>query len=216
VEQLANTTWVPGGSERWFYERARGSYEAAETKASYSKAQLRKFRAETPKQRRFSKTDLAKTLNSWGCRPDLVSYGNQKNFQHFMQQLKQEHPNGFIPDAVWYQHFIAKMLLFRAVQDVVKSLKFPAYQANITAYTASLLAYKCDGRIAYDEIWKRQAVSPELTSLIADWARAVDAGLRNSAGMKMPTEWSKRAECWEAIKHLNVLMPSQHISELSA
>ena len=123
VEELANNTWIPGATGRWFYERARGSYGAAETKASYSRAQQRKFRAETPKQRRFSKTDLAKTLNVWARRPDLVSYGNQKNFQHFMQQLKQDHPDGLIPDAVWYRHFIAKMMVFRAVQDMVKSLK---------------------------------------------------------------------------------------------
>jgi hypothetical protein len=102
------------------------------------------------------------------------------------------------------------------VQDVVKSLKFSAYQANITAYTASLLAYKCDGRITYEEVWKHQNVSTELKLLIAEWAPAVDAELRRSAGMRMPTEWSKRAECWESIKQIKIALPSHRISELSA
>lgn len=216
VEQLANNTWIPGATGRWFYERARGSYGAAETKASYSKVQQRKFRNETPKQRRFSKTDLAKTLNTWAGRPDLVSYGNQKNFQHFMQQLKQDHPDGFVPDPVWYRHFIAKMILFRAVQDVVKSMKFPAYQANITAYTASLIAHRCNSRLSYDEIWNRQTVSPELKALIAEWARTVDAELRRTAGMKMPTEWAKRADCWVAIRSTAIEIPASGVPELLA
>jgi hypothetical protein len=214
VEQLANNTWIPGASGRWFYERARGSYGAAEAKASYSKQQQRRFRAETPKQRRFSKTDLAKTLNAWAGRPDLVSYGNQKNFQHFMQQLKQDYPDGFIPDPVWYRRFIARLLLFRAVQDVVKSLKFSAYQANITAYTASLLAHRCDTRLRYDDIWGRQAVSDELKAMIADWSRMVDSELRRTAGMKMPTEWAKREACWQAMKDILVQIPQSGIPEV--
>lgn len=215
VEQLANNTWIPGATGRWFYERARGSYGAAETKASYSKVQQRKFRAETPKQRRFSKTDLAKTLNAWAGRPDLVSYGNQKNFQHFMQQLKQDHPEGFIPDPVWYRQFVAKLLLFQAVQDVVKSLKFPAYQANITAYTASLLAYRCGSQLQYEDIWNRQSVSPEFKVLMAEWARTVDGELRRTAGMKMPSEWAKKSDCWQAIRVAEVNVPPGGIPELS-
>jgi AIPR protein/abortive infection phage resistance-like protein len=216
VEQLANNTWIPGAAGRWFYERARGSYGAAETKASYSKPQQRKFRAETPKQRRFSKTDLAKTLNAWSGLPHLVSYGNQKNFQHFMQQLKQDHPQGFVPDAVWYRAFVAKLILFRSIQRVVKTEKFPAYQANIGAYTASLLAYRCGSALKYEDIWNRQGASPELEAMILDWARAVDAALRQTAGMKMPTEWAKRAECWEEVRNAPVKIPAGAIPELRA
>lgn len=214
VEQLANNTWIPGATGRWFYERARGSYGAAEAKSAFSKAQQRRFRAETPKQRRFSKTDLAKTLNAWGGRPDLVSYGNQKNFQHFMQQLKQDHPDGFIPDPGWYRSFIAKMLLFRAVQDVVKSIKYPAYQANITAYTASLLAHRCGPSLRYESIWNKQSVSDEMKVMIADWSRAVDEALRRTAGMKMPTEWAKRPDCWLGLKDTAVKFPASGIPEL--
>jgi AIPR protein len=36
VEKLANNTWLPDGKGRWFYERARGSYGAAELKASFA------------------------------------------------------------------------------------------------------------------------------------------------------------------------------------
>jgi hypothetical protein len=54
VEKLANNTWLPDGTGRWFYERARGSYGATEAKAAHSAVQTRRFKQETPKDRRFS------------------------------------------------------------------------------------------------------------------------------------------------------------------
>lgn len=216
VEQLANNTWIPGAAGRWFYERARGSYEAAESKSSYSILQQRKFRAETPKQRRFSKTDLAKTLNIWAGKPDLVSYCNQKNFQHFMQQLEQDHPDGFMPDPDWYRVFIARTIIFRAVQDVVKSMKFPAYQVNVTAYTAALIAHRCNDAIRYDDVWSAQSVSDGFRDLFREWGWAVDDGLRRTASMKMPTEWAKRPECWQALRDIPADLPHQGVRELTS
>lgn len=204
IEELANNTWLPGAAGRWFYERARGSYGAAEAKSGYSKVQQRKFRAETPKQRRFSKTDLAKVLNIWSGRPDHVSYGNQKNFQHFMQQLKQDHPDGFVPDTAWYKSLIAKLIVFRTVQAAVKTAKFPAYQANIAVYTTTLVAHRMGGVLAYDDIWSGQSVLPEFVSHVTDLARRVDEALRATADGRMPTEWAKRPDCWIAIKEVEI------------
>jgi hypothetical protein len=214
IENLANNVWIPGARGRWFYERARGSYGAAESKSAHSKVQLKNFRAETPKQRRFSKIDLAKTLNAWAGRPDQVSYGSQKNFQFFMQQLKQDYPDGFSPDESWYRAFIAKLLIFRTVQDVVKAAKFPAYQANITAYTTALIASRFDEKLRYDRIWQAQQTSPEFRDLIQAWARGIDEELRQTAGMKMPTEWAKRQECWVRIREISLALPAQAIPEL--
>ena len=68
---------------------------AAEQRASFSAGQRKTFAAETPKDRRFSKTDLAKYLNAWDCRPHIVSLGNQKNFDHFMQAMKERSSEEF-------------------------------------------------------------------------------------------------------------------------
>jgi hypothetical protein len=75
VENLANNVWLPDGNGRWFYERARGSYSAAETKAAATAAQKRRFKTETPKARRFDKTDLAKVLNTWEWPPAPRQHG---------------------------------------------------------------------------------------------------------------------------------------------
>lgn len=216
IEGLANNTWLADGKGRWFYERARGSYGAAEFKAAAGAAQKRRFAQETPKDRRFSKTDLAKYLNAWNGLPHLVSFGNQKNFQFFMQALKEEHPDGFTPDAEWFRAFIAKAILFRTVHALVRAAKFPAYQANITTYTVACLSWCVGGRMDFEAIWVRQGISPELTNMLASWIGEVDFALRNTAGSKMPSEWAKKVDCRDAFRSLTFALPDPLPSELSA
>lgn len=217
VEKLANNTWLPDGKGRWFYERARGSYGAAELKASFAAAQKRRFAQETPKERRFSKTDLAKCLNAWEGQAHQVSFGNQKNFQFFMQTLKDEHPDGFEPDTAWYKSFIAKAILFRSVQSIVKAKKFAAFQANIVAYTIACLSWTTNGRIDFDMIWTRQAISPELHKVLESWVGKIDKALRKTAGNRMVSEWAKKEECQDALRDLSgELLPEKLPPELSS
>ncbi|MGJ5051652.1 AIPR family protein [Bradyrhizobium oligotrophicum] len=215
VEKLANNTWLPDGKGRWFYERARGSYGAAELKASFAAAQKRRFAQETPKDRRFSKTDLAKCLNAWEGQAHQVSFGNQKNFQFFMQTLKDEHPDGFEPDTAWYKSFIAKAILFRTVQSIVKAKKFAAFQANIVAYTIACLSWVTGGRIDFDMVWTRQAISPELHKLLESWVSRIDKALRKTAGNRMVSEWAKKEECRDALRELSFELPEKLPAELT-
>jgi hypothetical protein len=214
VETLANNTWLPDQNGRWFYERARGSYGAAESKASFRAAEKRRFASETPKQRRFSKTDLAKYLNAWDGKPHLVSFGNQKNFQSFMQDLKELYPDGFEPDEKWFRAFVAKAILFRAVQAIVKARKFPAYQANICAYTVACLSWKTKGVIDFDSIWLHQAISTDLSSMMEGWTADIDRRLRATAKTRMPSEWAKKGDCWEALREAPLKMPASLPPEL--
>jgi hypothetical protein len=207
VETLANNTWLPDQKGRWFYERARGSYGAAEYKASFRAAEHRRFASETPKDRRFSKTDLAKYLNAWDGLPHQVSFGNQKNFQSFMQGLKEQHPDGYAPDEEWYRAFVAKAIVFRTTLALVKARKFSAYQANIIAYAVACLSWKSGGRIDFERIWSEQSVSNELRTMIDRWVVEVDEELRRTAGSRMVSEWGKKAECWEAMREVPFELP---------
>ncbi len=200
VETLATNAWMPGESGRWFYERARGSYGAAEAKAALRANDRQRFRRETPKERRFSKTDLAKFLNTWDGHPYQVSFGGQKNFQFFMQRLKEQHPDGFLPDETWFHRLVAIAIMHRALTKVVRGIGFPAYQANIVTYVLAWLGWATGGRIDFELVWRSQAVSDALVSLFEQWARAADQVLRSSAGSRMPTEWAKKDKCWDAFK----------------
>lgn len=216
VEKLANNTWLPDGKGRWFYERARGSYGAAELKASFAAGQKRRFAQESPKERRFSKTDLAKYLNAWEGQAHQVSFGNQKNFQLFMQALKDQHPDGFEPDTAWFKAFVAKAILFRATLSIVRAKKFAAFQANIVAYTIASLSWACGGRIDFDMIWTRQAISPELHKLLESWVGKIDKALRKTAGNRMVSEWAKKVDCCDALRELLFDLPDKLPPELVA
>jgi hypothetical protein len=123
--------------------------------------------------------------------------GSQKNFQLFMQSLKDEHPDGFEPDAVWFRAFIGKIILFRAVTKIVRNEKFPAYRANIAAYTVSGLSQRANGRLDFERIWRAQDISAQLAEMLRAWSHVIDRALRTTAGSRMPTEWAKKAECVE-------------------
>lgn len=198
IETLANTTWLDDGKGRWFYERARGSYLAAEQKAAFRKNDQKSFRQQTPKQRRLSKLDVARYLSAWSGLPDKVCLGGQKNFQYFMQRLKDEPPPA--PDQAWFKRLIAIAVLYRAAEKKIRSMKFPAYGAQITAYVVAGLSHRSGGRVDFERLWSRQAVSPEIELIIADWASKLDALLRSSAGQKNPSEWFKKADCWKEIQ----------------
>jgi hypothetical protein len=198
VEELANHEWRPDGTSRWFYERARGSYTALEAKAGLKSREKKRFAWETPKDLRFSKTDLARYLNAWDGLPHHVSSGAQKNFQLFMQQMKENRRD--LPDAAWYRRFIALAILYRSTQKIVRDQKFSAYQANIVAYAVAGLGWVTSGRIDFELIWRNQAISPLLADLIRIWSPDIDAALRNGAGSKMPTEWAKREEAWAQMR----------------
>jgi hypothetical protein len=194
IETLANNTWLDDGKGRWFYERARGSYLAAEQKAAYRKSEQQTFRAQTPKHRRLSKLDVARYLTAWDGLPYRVCLGGQKNFQHFMQRMKDSAQPP--PDTDWLKRLVAKAIFYRAVEKKIRAMKFPAYGAQITAYVVSGLAHKTGGRMDFERLWSRQSVSTELERLAEAWAPQIDVLLRESAGQRNPSEWFKKEECW--------------------
>ncbi|WP_102822972.1 AIPR family protein, partial [Burkholderia thailandensis] len=87
VEKLSLTVYCPDGVSRWFYERASGSYSTMLAREGTTPAKLRQLKDAMPPARKITKTDLAKYINAWDCRPDLVSLGSQKNFERFMAAL---------------------------------------------------------------------------------------------------------------------------------
>ena len=132
IEELSRTIWTPvqGGllPQNWFYERARGQYAdmlARET----TTLRRKKFKETHPL---FTKTDLAKYENTWDQLPFYVSEGAQKNFRRFTVRLNQA--KNKLPDEVYYQHLIAKAILFRQTEKLVSRQQYGGYRANIVTY----------------------------------------------------------------------------------
>lgn len=202
IEKLALSTYCPDGIGRWFYERAAGSYNVMLVREGVTPAKLRALKESIPPSRKITKTDLAKYLNAWDQLPHVVSLGSQKNFDKFMGQFTGHDGETYItvPDTQFYKHMVAKTILFKAVQKLVRPL-FPAFQANVATYTVSLVAERIGDKIDLDKIWASQDISQPMKQLIQSWAVEVDRILHQSAAGRMVSEWSKKPECWDAVKN---------------
>ncbi|WP_343577795.1 AIPR family protein [Pseudomonas sp.] len=210
LEKLSMRTYCPDGVGRWFYERSAGSYKVMLEKDAATATQKKKLQSEVPPSRKLTKPDLAKFLFAWGQKPHLVSLGSQKNFQAFMDELAEREETGenVIPDTDQYKKMIAKAIIFKSAHRIIRPL-FPAFQANITAYTVSILASRLGARFNFESVWQRQAISPQLHKQIIVWAHEVNDALHDGAGGRMISEWAKKPECWQKVKnhHFSEALP---------
>jgi hypothetical protein len=216
LESLALTTYCPDGVGRWFYERAAGSYKTMLAREGSTPARLRHLRdVVVPSSRKITKTDLAKYLNAWAQRPDWVSLGSQKNFDRLMQSLADGDGQapGAVPDVAAYKQMIGKAILFKKAHAIIRPM-FPAFQANVAAYTVAVLANRLAHRLNLDRVWQRQGVSPELVEQVRIWAREVNDVLHRSADGRMVSEWAKKPECWETVRTAKYSEPLANIPEL--
>lgn len=63
-----------------------------------------------------------------------------------------------------YQQLIAKAILFKVIDRIVRRERFLAYQANIKTYLMAYVAFRSGSQLALDIIWNGQAVSDEFQS----------------------------------------------------
>lgn len=215
MEKLAMSVYCPNGISRWFYERAAGSYNTMLSREGTTPAKLRNIKqVVSPSNQRITKTDLAKYLNTWDQKPDLVSLGSQKNFEQLMETIKQREGEGqFVPDVAYYKSAIAKAILFKKAHAVVRS-RFRAFQANITTYLIAVLAVHADEQFNFERVWDQQDISEQLRAQLSSWATEVDDVLVKSAAGRMVSEWAKKPECWTAVRSASYSEISKEIPEL--
>jgi hypothetical protein len=201
VESLSRSVWAPAtGSTkretRWFYERARGQYAEGLNRET-TQARRRVFREIHPTSQRFSKTDLAKFENAWARRPWEVGLGAQKNFTAFMVSLRGKKQASVSGDVTYFQHLVAKAILWRRAERIVSAQAFGGYRANIVAYSIADLSHATEQRLDLDRIWQQQALDEPLEVALADLSHLVFKHLTaKDRPVANVTEWAKREECW--------------------
>lgn len=208
-EQLSRTVWAPGAQSKWFYERARGSYAVAKAEVGSSRTAKLQFERLWPRSQLVSKTDLAKAVNAWSQRPDIVSLGGQKNFGSFMRALDDQlhHPR---LDEAAYKVAIGQVILMRDATRVVRNMAstIPAYRANVVAYLVSYLSFRVQGSLDFATIWEKQSSPPSLQTTLGEWAVPVYERIIGSAGTRNVTEWCKREACWGEVRALDLTAPT--------
>ncbi|WP_144937102.1 AIPR family protein [Pseudomonas alabamensis] len=201
LEKLSVRTYCPDGVSRWFYERSAGSYKVMLEKDAATVVQKKKLQLAVPPSRKLTKPDLAKFLFAWDQKPNMVSLGAQKNFQAFMDELSDKEGTGenIVLTTELYKEMIAKAIIFKSAHRIIRP-RFAAFQANITAYTVSVLGWKLGKKFRFGRVWENQGISSELENQIAIWSEEVYTALQKGANKRMISEWAKRPECWQTLK----------------
>jgi hypothetical protein len=221
LEKLANETWCPDGATRWFYERAAGAYNVMLLRDGNTPARRRKLQETIPPKRKLTKNDIAKYHEAWRGKPDVVARGGEKNFVEFMDALDKDPtivPNPL--DARWYRGMIAKVVLFKAIESMIKTKDakevFRQGWVNIATYVVSVVADRLGDRLDLEQIWMRQGISSSLRDLLWDWAVVVNAEFNRIAPGQQISEVAKRRETWERIKAADFPQQLVGISELKS
>jgi len=220
LERVAKREWTPDQTSKWFYERARGSYQTARSREGSTDARQREFDKKFPSHQRFTKEDLAKFENCWRGLPHVVNRGGQKNFTEFMTFIKKdlgELPENWEPSSEEFRRYIGKGILFRDVQRIVKAEEsITAYRINITTYTVALLAEKTARRIDLEAIWKRQHISDSLANTARLWSPVIFKTLLDYARKKTVhiDNILKSPAAWEHMLSLDLRIPRDVEREL--
>lgn len=214
VERLSLSVFCPDGVGRWFYERASGSYNTLLARDGSTPGKLKALKDAIPPSRKLTKTDLAKYICAWEQMPDVVSLGSQKNFDKFMSSMAPVEGETTIrlPNVSEYKNMISKAILFKAAHKLIRPL-FPAFQANVTAYTVAIISKSAGDKFDFEKVWAKQSLSPELLEMIAIWSKEVNELLHRTASGRMVSEWAKKAECKDIMLNSTYSAPFEGIPE---
>ena len=154
---------------KWFFERAKGEFNTNIRKAGKNSNKIKK---DYPKERRFSKEQLAKYYSSWGDKPFMVKKGGEKIFRHFIEQIALEEDTKATVDIdrKFYEELISKIILFREMEKIYGQGKNAMGQLRsaVIPYTLSVLYLYTDGsnkgkHFNLSKIWKKEGLEDDLS-----------------------------------------------------
>lgn len=184
---------------KWYFERTRGQY--LDQLAQLSGFNEKAFKREYPKNKKITKTDIAKYEASWNMQPYNVCRGAEKNYTIFVEDIKREKP---LVTSSYFKHVVAKRILFDTIDSIVKSKKLGGYKANMNAYLMSAIAFLSDKKLNLSYIWDNQQVQQEVIDRIEELIPLVWMHLTGGASGGNQSsnvgEWSKKPDCWNRLK----------------
>lgn len=204
LENCSRSIWVPNGKSKavlkWYFERTRGQY--LDELGQLSGFNEKQFKLTYPKSHKVTKTDIAKYVMCWEQHPDEVCKGAEKNYIKFVKAIKDNTP---VVTETYYKRLIAKGVLYKAIDSIVKSMKLGGYKSNLNSYLMASLSFVTRKQLDFDAIWERQSINNELTDLIRSliplvWQHLTNPTQKSNAQSVNVNEWTKKAECWNTLK----------------
>ena len=135
IKQLSQSvvSTVDQHSYMCYFERTNGEYDTEYRRNNGSK----KFILTNPKDKRFTKIDLAIAINAWEQHPDIVCLGREKCFTFFNANVKKMLK---MPDEEFFKAAYANIIIYRKFDKIAKRLGL-SYKSTVIAYTLSLISY---------------------------------------------------------------------------
>lgn len=196
----------------WFYERARGQY--ANAVAALAGAARRKFEAEYPRKQLIKKTDLAKYMLSYACKPHIVSLGEQKCFKPFADEIKdlwEKNKDQF--NETYFKHAIGQTILFRYVDEMIGRSKWYRVHrvdkaATVTYSIAWLLNHLRQNHgqeLDLGRLWSEQGVPRQVQQALQVIApRVIDRIRSTPYEKKRVSDYVRDPRCWLDVASLEV------------
>lgn len=199
------------GESKWFYERARGQYGNKQLKLTSAKK--KEFQREHPKCQMFTKTDLAKFENCFEEKPHVVSFGAQKNYVKYIEEIvKSWEKSEFTFNELYFKRLIGKAIIFKALEkQMLKQTWYDGYRAQIVTYTLSLFAktIRETGKLfKFEQLWIENCAPDKVTEHLLEVAEAVNDKIKKlEGGQSNVGEWCKKELCWQKVQELEVSFP---------
>ena len=194
---------------RWFYERGRKSYTAAEAfLKGKPRAEVMSFKKRYPKEKKFGKTDLALAVLACEGQARACALGAEKAYRFFDEnvasKLLRTGANGEPcierQDAI---RMVSQVLLVRALQKEIRhrSKEFGITNPQVPMlYALELFQEKFGDVMRWDYVWTHQEVSPLLLQLLVLMTVRVRETMISQMGTQMISMWGRRKECGELLR----------------
>ena len=195
----------------WFFERARGQYDQAKMKLK-TKRDRDLFEMQYPKSQKFTKTDLAKYINSSEMKPYDVSWGAEVNMTRFQVNMEKEWDKSNLKyNEEFFKELIAKAILYKEIERIISNEEWyqnnKGYRAQLVPYTFSKFVYeinKLELCINYKKIWEQQACLEEYKDDLSKIAKLVyDVFNDPNRQILNIGEYAKREICWNKLNETN-------------
>lgn len=225
IEEFSRKIYAPAVNgnpyqELWFFERARGQYEQPMIKMT-TKKQRDDYQKIRPKDKKFTKTDLAKYVNSANMQPYFVSWGADVNSTKFQEQLEKiwEKDNSQFNE-YYYKELIGMAIIYKSLEKIISKqdwyIENKAYRPQLVTYTFSKFVYEVkqlNMNINYKSIWDNQSISPIIEEELAKISRLAFDNMYGSREISNITTYCKSKLCWERLRDMSFLL-SQDVRKI--
>ena len=141
----------------------------------------------------------------------MVCLGAEKNFVKYAERMEEDGEP--LVDRNYFQHIVAKAILWRQAEKLFDTLDLEGYRANSVAYAMSWLAEKSGRRIDLNRIWNQQRLTPALCEAVKIVCNEAWEHLNHQQGNV--GEASKKAECWELFRKKTIQLSADWEAEFA-